>query len=250
LVPSLLEKVHGNVKAGYDRFALFELGKGHETTKIVDGLPEEYDNIALVFTDSGKGETGAAYYQAQKYLRNLSQSLGVKLELRPATEASWPDDAPFELSRSATVHIAGQKNRIGIVGELKSSVRRSLKLPAKTAAFEMWIGTLAKHQTTSTYQPLSRFPKVEQDICLKVASDVSYQALYDFVEAEIVKANLQNTSFSLTPVDIYQKEDSHKQITLRLTIASYEKTMTDAEVSGLLDTVAAAAKTSLNAERI
>ena len=29
LMPSLLEKIHPNIKAGYDRFALFELGKAH-----------------------------------------------------------------------------------------------------------------------------------------------------------------------------------------------------------------------------
>ncbi|HEY5152630.1 MAG TPA: phenylalanine--tRNA ligase subunit beta, partial [Candidatus Saccharimonadales bacterium] len=41
LIPSLLEKVHPNIKAGYDEFALFELGKTHSTDHGTDddGLP-------------------------------------------------------------------------------------------------------------------------------------------------------------------------------------------------------------------
>ncbi|HEX4662026.1 MAG TPA: hypothetical protein VH144_00255, partial [Candidatus Saccharimonadales bacterium] len=56
----------------------------------------------------------------------------------------------------------------------------------------------------------------------------------------------------LSPVDIYQREDdqAHKQITLRFSLASYERTLTDDEVSKLLDHVAEAARNELQAERI
>ncbi|HEY5442230.1 MAG TPA: hypothetical protein VIJ68_01690, partial [Candidatus Saccharimonadales bacterium] len=59
------------------------------------------------------------------------------------------------------------------------------------------------------------------------------------------------TRTTLEPVDVYQKPDdtAHKQATLRLTIASYERTLTDTEVSKLLDTVTAAAKDKFGAER-
>jgi phenylalanyl-tRNA synthetase beta subunit len=62
----------------------------------------------------------------------------------------------------------------------------------------------------------------------------------------------QQTLPSLSPVDIYQKDDDleHKQITLRLTIASYERTLTDTEVNSILDAVAAKAHTALSAERL
>jgi phenylalanyl-tRNA synthetase beta subunit len=54
------------------------------------------------------------------------------------------------------------------------------------------------------------------------------------------------------PVDIYQRPDDtdHKQITLRLSLASYDRTLTDTEVNDLLDKVAEAAKTDFQAERL
>ena len=53
----------------------------------------------------------------------------------------------------------------------------------------------------------------------------------------------------LSPVDIYKRSEdgAHKQITFRLSIASYERTLTDNEVNKLLDEVAEAAKEQFGA---
>jgi phenylalanyl-tRNA synthetase beta subunit len=53
-------------------------------------------------------------------------------------------------------------------------------------------------------------------------------------------------------VDIYKRDDDqdHKQITFRLNIASYEQTLTDQVVHGLLETVAAAAAKAFDAVRV
>ncbi|QQS19253.1 hypothetical protein IPL68_08075 [Candidatus Saccharibacteria bacterium] len=50
VLPSLLDKVHGNIKAGHDEFALFELGKGHDKNLSDDeGLPKELEYVELVY---------------------------------------------------------------------------------------------------------------------------------------------------------------------------------------------------------
>jgi phenylalanyl-tRNA synthetase beta subunit len=56
----------------------------------------------------------------------------------------------------------------------------------------------------------------------------------------------------LEPLDIYQRADDvqHKQVTLRLKIASYQKTLTDAEVSKLLESLAVTAKDKFGAEQV
>jgi phenylalanyl-tRNA synthetase beta chain len=74
ITPSLLEKVHPNIKAGYDSFALFELGKAHAHEHQTDGLPMEFERLALVFaadTKAAKLLAGAPYYQAKYYLLAL-----------------------------------------------------------------------------------------------------------------------------------------------------------------------------------
>jgi len=105
------------------------------------------------------------------------------------------------------------------------------------------------------YIPIPRFPKVTQDITLKVKADLPYQTLYDFVAKAVDEAvhNIGGSSQRrLDERDIYQAPDdvAHKQVTFRLEIASYDRTLTDKEVNALLDSVAEAAKSDLDAERV
>jgi phenylalanyl-tRNA synthetase beta chain len=160
---------------------------------------------------------------------------------------------PFDPKRAADIIDADTGETIGIVGEFKAGVRRALKLPATSAGFEISTAALLKSGSDSVnYKPLPRFPRVTQDITLKVPAALSYQELAEFLAAEIDKAAAANSLHSLSPVDIYQSENDaeHKNVTFRLSIASYERTLTDAEVNKLFDEAAAAANTKFKAERI
>ncbi|MDB5169183.1 MAG: Phenylalanine-tRNA ligase beta subunit [Candidatus Saccharibacteria bacterium] len=256
LMPSLLDKVHPNVKAGYDHFVLFELGKGHNTNRLdEDGLPIEFEILEAVVAASGKAAPkGAAFYEARSYLEYLLQPYGIDLEFRPVKEPSLlPAMQVFDQQRLALVYAKGSDKLIGAVGEFTPSVRKNFKLSHYSAGFNISLVGLQKSMSaSSSYVPLPRFPKVEQDICLKVSTDLPFQELADFVVAELHKARDPETRAVITPIDSYQREDDpgHKQITFRISIAHFEKTMTDTEVNGLLDVVAQAAKTTYSAERI
>ena len=255
LIPSLLEKVHPNIKAGYDEFALFELGKTHGLDHQEDdeGLPKEFEFTALIVAAADKLKpAGSPYYQARKYLTELT---GVQLEFKPVGEGmqQYPVVQPYDPNRSALVSVKGTGEFLGIIGEFKPAVGRGLKLPKYCAGFEVdttVLQTVLKN--AKKYVSLPRFPKVTQDITLKVPAELAYQELLDFVWAELAKVQPDNTLPSLAPVDIYQAKDDtkHKNVTFRLSIASYDRTLTDTEVNKHLDTVAAAAKAGLNAERI
>jgi phenylalanyl-tRNA synthetase beta chain len=255
LIPSLLEKVHPNIKAGYDEFALFELGKTHGLDHQEDdeGLPKEFEFTALVVAAADKLKpAGSPYYQARKYLTELTS---VQLEFKPVGEGmqQYPVVQPYDPNRSALVSVKGTGEFLGIIGEFKPAVGRGLKLPKYCAGFEVdttVLQTVLKN--AKKYVSLPRFPKVTQDITLKVPAELAYQELLDFVWAELAKVQPDNTLPSLAPVDIYQAKDDtkHKNVTFRLSIASYDRTLTDTEVNKHLDTVAAAAKAGLNAERI
>ncbi len=254
LMPSLLDKVHMNIKAGYDEFALFELGKTHslDHPEDADGLPTEFEFTGLVVASSGKlKKPGAAYYQARKYLVALS---GAELEFKTVSEAmqQYAVVQPYDLNRSALVSVKASGEFLGIIGEFKASVSNALKLPKYAAGFEVDTKALQTVlKDSKKYVATARFPKVTQDITLKVPVDLSYQELFDSARAELGKVQPANTLPSLHPLDIYQsKEDTkYKNITFRLTISSYDRTLTDEEVSGLLDSVTAAAKTQFGAER-
>jgi phenylalanyl-tRNA synthetase beta chain len=273
LMPSLLDKVHGNMKAGYDEFALFELGKAHIVGQNDDdGLPREDDLLAVVVASADKlKKSGAAYYAAQKYLRQLVR---IQLVFKPVPEDMRHFDMlkPYDMTRSAFVYTLDD-TFLGVIGEFRSTVRRALKLPTYTAGFELDIQALDGYGFTrpaSSYVPISRFPKTAQDITLKVDEQLPHQALYDFLNEELSKHNLGGVPmpvfyniyngmksngvvmYGLTTRDIFQRTDdrAHKQITFRIEIASYERTLTDKEVNGLLDSVAAAAHDKFGAERL
>ncbi len=262
LTPSLLEKIHPNIKAGYDQFALFELGKVHSKSELdQDRLPIEFDRLALTFAASDKAAQdfgGAPYYEARKYLLAILHEWGLEDEVSfiglsnydfGNHELSKQLAAAFEPGRSAV--IVRNDEMVGIMGEYRGSVQKRLKLPAFSAGFELFLSAL-QNSLSSPYVPLPRFPKVEQDICFKVSADMPYQELYDFVQDELTKVQGARSLVSLSPVDIYQRGDDHdhKQITLRLSIASYEKTMRDTEVNAMLNAVAAAAQQKFSAERV
>ena len=80
----------------------------------------------------------------------------------------------------------------------------------------------------------------------------TYQQVFEFVWQQLSTVKPDHSVAHLVPVDIYQRPDDtdHKQITLRLSLASYDRTLTDTEVNDLLDKVAEAAKTDFQAERL
>lgn len=248
LTPSLLDKVHMNIKASYDEFTLFEIGKGHNQKQADDeGLPMEFEMLDLVYAATDKAaKAGAAFYEARKFLVNLAAAFGLQLEFRPfVSEEDYQVAKPYDHKRSAKVFVKGTGLPLGMVGEYKQSVRQALKLPSHTAGFGIGLLQLqtALTQATKPYLPLPRFPKVSQDITLKVATSVTYQELYDCLWLELTKARSDKTLSKLGPLDIYQPKDDteNKHVSFRLTVASYEKTMTDAEISKLLDEAAQAA---------
>lgn len=257
LTPSLLERVHPNIKAGFNEFALFELGKVHSKTEVKDGLPEEFERLSLVLAKDAKTAKPAetAYYQAKYYAEYV---LGIDTQQLKYVALSDADTmnhelfeqmlAPFEPARSAVVY-AGEA-LLGVVGEYKASITKALKLPAYCAGFELFLNPLAKLRSASNYTPQPRFPKVQQDITLKVPASVTYQDLEKVIFQQLVTRN--NTFVSLSPVSIYKKDAAGdtKQISFRLTISSYDKTLVAEEVNTLLDDVAAKAKKALQAERI
>jgi phenylalanyl-tRNA synthetase beta chain len=259
LMPSLLEKVHGNIKAGYDQFALFELNKVHSKVypKDADGLPTEYDMLALVFAANDKAAkqyAGAPYYQARKYLDYLAAELGLSLTYTAITEPmDYASMKPYDQSRSAIVSVAGTDIVLGAIGEFRAEVRSALKLPAFTAGFALGLGELmqAVAGTADGYLPLAKYPRTSQDISFKVPADTPYALVATLAEKVLVAAAAEHGyEWSLEPLDIYRSDTGAKHVSLRVTLWHFERTLKTAEVSGVLDAVADEAKTKLKAERL
>ncbi|HET7528784.1 MAG TPA: phenylalanine--tRNA ligase subunit beta [Candidatus Saccharimonadales bacterium] len=258
LTPSLLEKVQPDIKAGFDEFGLFEIGKAHGRSEMEDGLPKQFERLALVLASKSKGQ-GAAYFWAQNYVQYIGKKLNLVLRFEPLENTQFPIKehllfeqmlAVYDLKRAALVY-AGDK-LAGVVGEFRPETKTALKLPAFCAGAELFLSTM-QNSPDMTYQPLHRFPELEQDFTLRSSAELSYQELAGFMAENIARLSVPHGyGFSIRPLDIFQKADDkkHKQTTWRIILWHPERTLTTQETNKLLDEVASKAKQELKAERV
>jgi phenylalanyl-tRNA synthetase beta subunit len=84
------------------------------------------------------------------------------------------------------------------------------------------------------YTQLSRYPKIDQDICFRVPEEVKYVDLFNMFKLDINKY-FKNTYINIVPLDIFKAEDSKtKQITFRLSLNSYTKTLKSTDLKDLM----------------
>jgi phenylalanyl-tRNA synthetase beta chain len=250
LTPSLLDKVHMNVKAGYDAFSLFELNKVHfkgEMDAIESDVPNEDAHAALVMAYGDKRTPkGAPYFYARRYLETIVDM--TLHELTPLSEFDVSADewgkqltAAFDPARSAVIL---KDNQVwGVVGEYMQAVKRAFKLPAFAAGFEVHSDLLSAAEPA--YRPLSRFPSVTQDVSIRVNSDTTYQQV-ETIDSEVI-AGVGSLEVMVEPIIVYRPEDGNETTTtFRLNVTSYETTLTDGDVKPIVDAIETQVKNKLS----
>ncbi len=250
VLPSLLDKVHANIKAGHDEFALFEMGKGHSKMHGLgeDGLPEASQFTDIVYAAKKSG-AGAPFYMIRRLVEQLARDLGTELVFKPIEqELNFPVAAPFDQSRSALVETT-DGTFIGLVGELKQSVIKNFKLPTYVAAASLDMAGLeaAYAKRDSHYQPLSRYPSTSRDISMKLPSTVRYQQLLQTLDEAIQTTDM---NVRIEPLTIYRSEDdvAQKTMTWRLTFTSHARTLVDRDIAPVMQQIERAAKDAWGAE--
>jgi len=259
VLPSLLQTVHGNVKSGYGQFAVYELGKVHDKqSRQDDGLPSELRRLGCVFVADNKHAVtyeGEAYYQARAYVEALAKGLGVSLSYIPfaSAEADITNRQTARLflpSRSAVVRTE-RGAFVGFIGEFTAKLHTTHKLPAYCAGFELDLDALmvAYRNRALQYQPLSKYPKVAQDITLQVPEATMFATVYVALAEAVKHYAPAHTTYRIWPLAIYRAQ-SHIRYSFRLIITSHSQTLTAQEVNTLLDTASESLAKPLNAVRI
>ena len=253
VLPSLLDKVHANIKAGHDEFMLFEIGKIHdkELPLTDENLPSEQTFVDGVYA-SKKPRAGAPFYKVRKLVDRLLADINVEADFVKIVESDADVPAPFDGQRSAWI-VAKNGEKLGIVGELSQTARRNFKLSDYTAAFSLDVEKLQvclAGNRAHNYRPLSRFPSISQDISLRSSVEISHNELLRTVRQCLDES--KNLHCRVQTLGIYQPKDNAaiKTTTFRLTFTSYQQTLTDAEVKPIMDNIATAVLTKLDAERV
>ncbi|MFZ2545000.1 MAG: phenylalanine--tRNA ligase subunit beta [Candidatus Saccharimonadales bacterium] len=238
ILPSLLDKVHSNVKAGYEQFALFEIGKGHKKSAGVDeqGVPNEQQYVALALA-------GGDFYSVKAFTEFIARNLWLKFEYVPVEQGKL-----FEPKRSALIKANGEI--IGAVGEFRNGIKRNFKLPEIMSGFEIDFDKLLSlaSEANMAYHPISRFPSAQRDVTIRVQSDVTYAQVEEVALKALEQSGLE---IIITPQGIYQPEDGEtKNITLRIMFTSYEKTLTGDDLANVMNTLVEYVSSKLGASII
>ncbi len=259
LTPSLLAQVQPNVKAGYSSFALYELNKVHQKADglTAEAVPVERDSLGFVRT--APAGDGVAYFEAKHTVAYSMEQLQVAVSY-VAINTTDPEpkaavfEAPFDRIRSARIVHTATGRVIGIVGEYAHAVQKAFKIAGQTAGFELDVRALYEVSRVSgdetheaspgglrAYRPLTRFPGTERDVCFQVPGACTYETVLTAAQqslALLLSAEGHELITSVEPVDIYQPQDSDvKNVTLKFKFASYERTMTNEEVTTLVNTI-------------
>lgn len=245
ILPSLLEKVHPNIKAGNGEFALFELGKVHKKGDTADGLPEESARLGLVVAGKAKRDD-PAFYTARKYLVELLADMNIAEE-DIAFDAIEPKSY-FLAGRSAELKVNGKP--AGHIGEFSRKVSNSLKLPDFCAGFELYLSELHQLAGPPKYNIISRYPATEQDICLRTEADMPYAKIKSALLKSLKENAPKDVNISTECIDIFAKDKEAKQTTFRVEISSHERTLTSEIINLLFDKTAGELKESIKAERV
>ena len=253
VLPSLLDKVHANIKAGHDEFMLFEIGKIHdkELPLTDENLPSEQTFVDGVYA-SKKPRAGAPFYKARKLVNRLLADINVETDFVKIVESDADVPAPFDGQRSAWI-VAKNGDKLGIVGELSQTVRRNFKLPDYTAAFSLDVEKLQANLAENrehNYRPLSRYPSTTRDISLKMKTTVDYASVYACAR-EVAKKH-RELQISITPIAIYQPkdDDSTKTVTLSVKFTSAERTLADKDAAPIIEEIAAMAAEEFDAAQV
>lgn len=256
LLPSLLDKVHFNHKSGFDKFAIFELGRVHNKTDLdpSENLPSARNVLALVFSSNQKKSAeikGAPYFQAKNYLDLLADNFGLKPKYHKLSDAEvsgvWPESLSkvFLKQRSAAVTL-GDKF-LGVVGEFNPAVSSSFKLESDSAGFEIDLSALNEPVgSVADYQPLSKYQPIYQDVTYEFDSSVIY-ADANSVLTELLSSSELSVSAKL--VDAYQKAEK-KRLTWHLVISSVTENLTNSDANNLLKLLDKAMLEQFSATRI
>ena len=238
LTPSLLSKVNQNIRAGFSEFAIFEMNK--ITEKMLglneENVPFEQKKLAFVYTKN-KGEN--AFFEAKNYADFLFKKLGLKVEFVKFDLSKSPLSTEFEPKRSALIQVSNSEGKkiLGVIGEFKKKIQKSLKLPESTAGFELDLRILLENteRTSAKIKDFSKFQSVERDISINVDESRQFAEIFDIFKD--ISSEFKGVEIETLPIDIFNNGDGTKNISIRFKITPFEKTLNGDEIRDIMQKI-------------
>lgn len=227
----LLRAVTYNVNRQQSRVRLFEIGPAFSQGE--DGKPQQKTMLSGVLTGNlypeqwGQVNRPVDFYDLKGDVETLlEQVMGTQFYFAPVAHAALHPGQSAEIMTQTAV--------VGWMGMLHPRIEEQLGLEQPVYVFELDMGLLMQ-RVLPKYQAISKFPAIRRDLALLVREDTLAVALENAVKKTAIPQLMSYYLF-----DIYTGKGipaGQKSVALSLVIQDSTRTLEDAEVNRIVDTV-------------
>ncbi len=258
LLPNLLDAAKRNAARGFKDLSLFEVGlQFHDITPdgqktIAAGIRTETFTIKDNFIRKVKVNGAAFKGDASNFITTniypllplvakadvvaLLQTLGVnKLEI---STANLP---PYYHPNRSGAFVLG-KTILAYFGEIHPKIAKEFDIEERISAFEVFLDNIPVSRSKGTAKPqlkISDYQAVERDFAFIVDDSVTAAT----IEKEVGKAD-KNLITNVEIFDVYSGKGvdaGKKSVAVKVTLQSYERTLSEADITAVTNAVIAAA---------
>ena len=249
LVPGLCKAAARNLARRRQDVFFFEAGTVFGPAG-EDGIPEEHRALAGIVVLAGGAvpppvgvselSRAPEFYYAKGAVETVANKLGIRgLTFAAATAKG------MHRGRCATVRAGSQS--LGVVGELSSEVTKQFDITERAAVFELHLDRLIELVPSEVrFEGFSKFPPVRFDLSFVVSEDVPAARLAEVAE-EVAGELLESCEI----IDVYRSPKlgaGKKSVTIGVSVASLEKTLTDTEAGEVRSRIIAEVEKALGAQ--
>ncbi len=233
LIGSLLDACQKNLSRQEKDLKLFELGKAFYS-RGTEALPEEQGLLAAVWTGARRP---ASWHEKRSPcdfydIKGVLESLFSDLRIGDVTWRATPVDrcAFTRPGQSATIHAADVE--LGVVGEIKESIRKQYDIGQNVFAFEIVTDRLfGLVPEDFNFSPVPRFPATSRDMTLIIDETLPAGDIVQKIgemNVDIIENILVFDVYSGKPI-----KAGKKSVSIRITYRSHDKTLEEEPVSAL-----------------
>ena len=225
-ISSMMKALSYNFAKKNQDIGLFEISRVYVDNGNIEKeeLPTENNVLTIGFYSKDKD-----YYNLKGIVENILKVLGLKYDvLKEEINSS------FHPGRTAKVAVGNDV--LGIFGEIHPMVRENYDISEKVYIAEINFDKLVRYTKSSKkYSPIPKYPSVERDLSIVVDEDVQVADIEKVIK-KYGKKILENIKL----FDVYRSAnlgENKKSIAYSLSFRSFEKTLTDEEISGTINNI-------------
>ncbi|MCC7431597.1 phenylalanine--tRNA ligase subunit beta [bacterium] len=247
LFPGFLEVLRINLfKKSTTSFRFFEVGTVFWRDENVYNKAKETQRGILLFAGNRKNpdlfcqNEEFDFYDAKGFAEVVTEFSGFKqIRFKTGTRPYFTENC---------LEVIGNGRTIGFVGEVSEKVLKDFDVSCKNVlVFEFDFEIFEKtYSVVSKLSPLNKFPFVERDFAFTLEKSVQVGELVQKIEASKVK-NL----VSINVFDLYEGKpltENQKSVALNFRFESFERTLTDEEVSEAMGKILKISEENFGAE--